>query len=685
MSYTAQNVIKTFMTTLDTTSSTGLAALNEAVAACSSFSSASDWISSFTAACKSAISAGETSAEILSSLCGIDLTNTDTGAITGSDAGTSTTKTAESIIAEDGTASSPTGTASAINNLLVTWPTTSYDNGTLTSTEKYIIANLNTWWIPESLSLLTKSYGMSFSESGTSVNKINVQFVYEANSGTLAYTSWYADSSTDKTTSLTLSINMYYYNNINTSDNNGISSTASSYYLDRVIAHELTHALMAANLSYSTMKDLPLFITEGLAELVHGVDDERQSEILSLISNVSSLSSALSLTSSGSYYSYAAGYMALRYLALQSASSSSSGNGSFIPTENIIYYNSDNTSIIIAANYDGTVYLGDTTITYDSNTKDIDASASSGTQILAGNDQSNIIKAGSGTTALWGVGSSSDTLQGGSGTDTFWFAAGDGDDTVIDYESDKDIIKLYQGTLPSIAVSGNDVQIKTSDGTLTLQDAAASFFTIDSTAYASKIRNWVAKAADSTITFASADDVLNIYWGQAGYTNTLKVTSDGIIDLSNTNTKTNNLYTNISIVDASTSTGTNLILGGDTSSNTLIGGQGTTALWGGFGTAADTLEGGSGTDTFWYGKDEGSDTITGGSSADSVYFYTTDLSFTSIYVDSSGSLIFAGADSTNRLTITNWSTSSLDTFRFANGDSCKITQDSNGTLGAVRI
>ena len=321
MSYTAQNVIKTFMTTLDTTSSTGLAALNEAVAACSTFSSASDWISSFTAACKSALSAGETSAEILSSLCGINLTNTDTGAITGSDAGTSTTKTAESIIAENGTASSPSGTTSTINSLLVTWPTTSYNNGSLTSTEKYIIANLNTWWIPESLSLLTESYGMSFSESGTSVNAINVQFVYEANSGTLAYTSWRSNSSTDKATSLTLSINMYYYNNINTSDNNGSSSTASGYYLDRVIAHELTHALMAANLNYSTMSDLPLFITEGLAELVGGIDDERSSDISYLISNTSALSSALSLTSDGEYYSYAAGYMALRYLAKYGSSS----------------------------------------------------------------------------------------------------------------------------------------------------------------------------------------------------------------------------------------------------------------------------------------------------------------------------------------------------------------------------
>ena len=669
MSYTAQNVIKTFMTTLDTTSSTGLAALNEAVAACSTFSSASDWISSFTAACKSALSAGETSAEILSSLCGINLTNTDTGAITGSDAGTSTTKTAESIIAENGTASSPSGTTSTINSLLVTWPTTSYNNGTLTSTEKYIIANLNTWWIPESLSLLTESYGMSFGESGTSVNAINVQFVYEGTSGTLAYTGWYADSSTDKTVSLTLSINMSYYNNINTSDNNGISSTAPNYYLDRVIAHELTHALMAANLNYSTMSKLPLFITEGLAELVGGVDDERSSDISYLISHTSALSSALSLTSDGEYYSYAAGYMALRYLAKYASDNSTASptttlTSSFVPTSSI-YYNSTYNTLTVTSSDTVSIWLdGSAGTTYESTVTTIDASASTGKDILAGNTNSNLLIAGSGSASLWGgSGAVSDTLQGGSGTDTFFYGSGDGIDTITDYSAATDTIDFYTGSISSVSVSGSDILLGSSSGSLTIKEAADGLIKVvapSGTTY----NAWIGK---DTIHSGNYSSDINYYFGSASYTDTLCLTGNDNIWLNNT---TSTIFVNIDNLDASASTG-QVTLAGSESSNLIIGGQGTSSLWGGSGQTSDTLQGGSGADTFFVGSSEGSDYITNSSAADKVIFYDPAITFTSLSM--SGSNLIISTANNSSTTITNWSESGMNTFQLADGSQYRLT------------
>ena len=667
MSYTAQDVIKTFMSTLDTTTSTGLTALDEAVAACSSFSSASDWISSFTTACQDDISAGETSSEILSSLCGINLTNTDTGAITGSDAGDSTTKTAESIIAESGTAKSPTGTTSTINNLLVTWPTTSYDNRMLTSTEKYIIANLNTWWIPESLSLLTESYGMSFGESGTSVNKINVKFVYEANSNTLAYTSWAANTSTDKATSLTLSINMYYYNNINTSDNNGIASNASSYYLDRVIAHELTHALMAANISYSTMSDLPLFITEGLAELVHGVDDERESEISSLISDVSSLSSALSLTSSNDYYSYAAGYMALRYLA-KYASSSTTLTGTFVPTSSI-YYNSTYSTLTVTSSNAASIWLdGRTGTTYEPTVTKLDASASSGKNILAGNTNSNLVIAGSGSSSLWGgAGTESDTLQGGSGTDTFFYGSGEGSDTITDYSSQTDTIDFFNGSISSISVSGSDILLGSSSGSLTIKESAGSLIkVIDSSG--TTYNAWIGKNTANSQTYSS--DV-NYYLGSASYTDTLCLTGNDNIWLNNT---TSTIFVNIDNLDASASTG-QVTLAGSESGNLIIGGQGTSSLWGGSGQISDTLQGGSGADTFFVGNNEGSDYITNSNATDKVIIFSSDYTYTGATLN--GQSLVITSDTGTTLTISDWSESGMNIFQLADGNQFKFVQ--NGT------
>lgn len=678
MSYTAQNVIKTFMTTLDTTSSTGLAALNEAVAACSTFSSASDWISSFTAACKSALSAGETSAEILSSLCGINLTNTDTGAITGSDAGTSTTKTAESIIAENGTASSPSGTTSTINSLLVTWPTTSYNNGTLTSTEKYIIANLNTWWIPESLSLLTESYGMSFGESGTSVNAINVQFVNEGTSGTLAYTSWYADSSTDKTVSLTLSINMSYYNNINTSDNNGISSTAPNYYLDRVIAHELTHALMAANLNYSTMSKLPLFITEGLAELVGGVDDERSSDISYLISHTSALSSALSLTSDGEYYSYAAGYMALRYLAKYASDGATPSS-----SDPVLSYNSTNTALSVTTSSSDAIWLdGRTGTSYSSTLTTLDASSSTGSVLLAGGTNSETIIAGSGSTTLWGgYNAADDTLQGGSGTDTFFFGQNEGHDTITSITASSDLLELYNFTAPAAVGRASG-----SASTLTLTSSSTTSLTIidagDSaadTAYrftsdGSTIEKF--KAADYEADTLTYDTNVSYYYGSlsssTSNTTTIAVTgsSDAQVWFDGRAGKYYN--NNISILDGSSATGS-ITLGGGAGSDTIIGGQGTSTLWGGYDTADDTLEGGSGTDIFFYGNNEGNDCILNGSSTDKIFLYSSGLTISS--AAQSGSDLVLTLSTGNTLTLSNWSDSSLNTILLADGTQHRLSQN----------
>lgn len=129
-----------------------------------------------------------------------------------------------------------------------------------------------------------------------------------------------------------MNINLRYYQN-GITNVNGNSSSAGAGYLDRVLSHELTHAAMAANIK--DFIELPLFIKEGAAELVHGIDDERTSSILTMVNTgykatatsngVSTtldmeglLTKVFDLNNSGykySTYSYAGGYMLLRYLA----------------------------------------------------------------------------------------------------------------------------------------------------------------------------------------------------------------------------------------------------------------------------------------------------------------------------------------------------------------------------------
>ena len=70
----------------------------------------------------------------------------------------------------------------------------------------------------------------------------------------------------------------------------------------------------------------------------------------------------------------------------------------------------------------------------------------------------------------------------------------------------------------------------------------------------------------------------------------------------------------------------NLILAGNSISNTIYDGSGNSSLWGGTGNVDDTLIGSSGAEMFWYGKYEGYDVISNADSSDVVNLYDVNLS-----------------------------------------------------------
>ncbi|MBR0060506.1 MAG: hypothetical protein IJP68_03400, partial [Selenomonadaceae bacterium] len=297
------------MKSLDTTSKSGKAALDAAVKACSSFGNLKSVVTQLISDCKSATST-ET---FLKEKCGIILDNADTGAITGKDAGGSKTKTAESIVPESGKASYPSGTSFTKRGLKVIVP----KKNTLTTAQQIVIQGLYSWWIDSALNLIEQSYGYSFTDNDATVKKITLKFVDKPDSDILAYVEpnlSSTDGSTYKADALTLTINMSRFNNITADEINGSEETAP-FYLDRVIAHELTHALMAAKID--NFQDMPTFITEGIAELTHGIDDTRASDIEKLAANPSQLKTILNANSEPSNLDYAAGYIFLRYLAKQ--------------------------------------------------------------------------------------------------------------------------------------------------------------------------------------------------------------------------------------------------------------------------------------------------------------------------------------------------------------------------------
>ncbi|WP_369751940.1 flagellin [Anaerovibrio sp. RM50] len=248
-------------------------------------------------------------------VCGINLNNDDTGSITGLDAGGEKAKTAESVVPEEKPAygGNPTG-STMIRGLQVNWPDSGDD-----AMKKAICAALDNEWLSNCMWLVDESFALNFWENGTTVKSIDVNFS-DADNGTLASVTSHFTG--DITTGLELTVNMHYYNNLDLTDKNGaLKNNPNQLYLDRTLAHEMTHALMSANIN--NFKDLPLYVKEGMAELVHGIDDYRKGKIQQLANDPDTLKNILE--NSNSYTSddsaYAAGYMVLRYMAKEAANS----------------------------------------------------------------------------------------------------------------------------------------------------------------------------------------------------------------------------------------------------------------------------------------------------------------------------------------------------------------------------
>ena len=178
-----------------------------------------------------------------------------------------------------------------------------------------IIKALNSEWIQNSLEMLKESYGIDFTSDSTMVNKMKVVLDNQGQNGTLAYVqSTYSGS---KAVALELHVNMDYYDTMDMEDVNG-ASTSSNTYLDRVIAHEMTHGIMAANIE--NFGNMPLFITEGIAELTHGAD-ERVLSMLTTMDAASYTSLFSSGGTTGTQEPYAGGFAFLRYMAAHSGGS----------------------------------------------------------------------------------------------------------------------------------------------------------------------------------------------------------------------------------------------------------------------------------------------------------------------------------------------------------------------------
>ncbi len=465
---TQQEVIKKFMASLDKTSLQGTEAIDEAIRACSNFQSAQDVINNMISD-RTGAGSGDS---FLRNYCGIILGNSDTGAITGSDAGSGVTKTGTSVV-PNGTFNTSFNDTSFTTTNGVTFQLAYvddegyryplYDFNYLSDSEKHIWQGLKSFWAEESLKLIEESYGYSLTDSDSQYRNIRVYFIDDPNRAT----AWTGSDifGTDDEKRIYMNINMHYFNSdyVNPNDLDGkCSYWGGTYYLDRLIAHEFTHAVM--NAKVNNFSELPAIIVEGLAELTSGMDDEQYNNIKTAVSGEDMMKKLLVLQEDYNEVDginnedYVAGYIFLRYLAYQAADlAPTDGDDQIENTSEGVEINAlagndtiNNRASQVTINADA----GNDRVTNFSAEVTINGGAGADFLFNSGNGKNVLINGGNDSDTILNYGSDV-TITGGAGNDSinndegenvlFQFRAGDGNDLIEGF-NESSTLKIGNGT-----------------------------------------------------------------------------------------------------------------------------------------------------------------------------------------------------------------------------------------------
>ena len=683
---TQQEVIKQFMKALDGhtfkrssfSSDTALTTkiLDTAIKKCSGFSSAQAVINQMLADCESYNAADSKNGweNFLLEKCGINLDNRDTGAITGSDAGGSTAKTTESIVPEGSTSvNSFTGSSFVVKDLGLTIQLASFEDkfnpqeityDDLTDdTQRYIWRALQTHWASGALNLIAQSYGNNFgftSSSSATVKKIYFGFFNDEN-GDLATTPHVREDGVAYR--IGIRVNMSYYSSLANGGN--VNGKTTNYgndgtdYLDRALAHEFTHAVMAANVN--SAGDLPAFIQEGIPELTIGIDNFRTSSIKKLASNASLLAQALVMdadypdVTGVSNPSYVGGFMFMRYLAKQASTQgkfldnsttgkkltggnyedilkNSASNVTISGGKKNDYINNSGSNVSISGG-DGAdqIYTSGNKVTVTTG-KDDDFvylySSASNAKVVTGSGNKEIHSAAQSATITTSSGNDyfmlyrnavQNTISAGGGKDSIYTGA---QTASINAGAGNDYIELYSSATKTTvrAGTGNDsiesyaagvvYEYASGDG----KDTISGFSALDTL-----------KIIDASFSTTTSGNNISVKVGSGSVLlkNAKNITPTIIMSVTNASKSPVTVGSAVKIVDASARTKA-INLTGNALANSIVGGSKNDSIWGGAGN--DSIFGNAGNDKL-YGEagndilsgESGNDSLRGGTGADSIW------------------------------------------------------------------
>jgi len=160
--------------------------------------------------------------------------------------------------------------------------------------QRKVIDGLRTGWLASSEAMVKNYYGIQGDGADLTLDLTHTDGAWNV----LAYVQ---GSGSGKLSNLTLNPDMADFGSGDTADGG-----AAYLYNDRVIAHEMVHAIMARSMNFSTM---PKWFTEGTAELIQGSDERLAAAVAGAGGAAGVVSGAAAVNPS-----YEGAYVAARYL-----------------------------------------------------------------------------------------------------------------------------------------------------------------------------------------------------------------------------------------------------------------------------------------------------------------------------------------------------------------------------------
>ena len=234
-----------------------------------------------------------------------------------------------------------------------------------------------------------------------------------------------------------------------------------------------------------------------------------------------------------------------------------------------------------------------------------------GKTTLYGSSANETLVAGDGNNTLWGSGGN-DAMVGNTGTSktgntTFGFLAGDGRDTISNFDFGNDVV-YTDNDIQDVSVSGSNVVIGLSgDDKLTIVDGAKKNFDINVHGTSFK-----ASVTSGDVTYSDSVNYYNTSKGSASITasgsSRITMWLNGDADLSAAYGGGKQYIGDYKYISAKSATAAVVLAGNENTDNVITAGKSGSVLWGG-GISNDTLIGGDGVDKFYYMRNNGNDVI----------------------------------------------------------------------------